>query len=98
MNHPVSGPGGQACSTPLVARDLRLLWPNSPQWTVDTPRDDPVKNNLLIENWVTRISLQYVVEIITQVYINKNFQRKIVNIFLPIIFSICFGCSKEPSH
>ena len=25
-------------------------------------------------------------------------QRKIVNIFLPIFFSICFGCSKEPSH
>ena len=24
--------------------------------------------------------------------------RKIVNIFLPIIFSKCFGCSKEPSH
>ena len=30
--------------------------------------------------------------------LNKNFQRKIVNIFLPIIFSICFGCSKEPPH
>ena len=29
---------------------------------------------------------------------NKNFQRKIVNIFLLISFSICFGCSKEPSH
>ena len=28
----------------------------------------------------------------------KNFQRKIVNIFLPIILSICSGCSKEPSH
>ena len=27
----------------------------------------------------------------------KN-QRKIVNIFLAITFSICFGCSKEPSH
>ena len=33
-----------------------------------------------------------------QVQINKNFQRKIVNIFLPIIFSICLRCSKEPSH
>ena len=32
------------------------------------------------------------------VLISKNFQRKIVNIFLPIIFSICFGCSKETSH
>ena len=31
-------------------------------------------------------------------YVNKNFQRKTVNIFIPIIFSICFGCSKEPSH
>ena len=29
---------------------------------------------------------------------NKNFQRKIVNSFLPINFNICFGCSKEPSH
>ena len=33
-----------------------------------------------------------------QVYINKIFQRKIVNIFLPILLSICFGCSKEPSQ
>ena len=29
---------------------------------------------------------------------NKKIQHKIVNIFLSIIFSICFGCSKEPSH
>ena len=28
----------------------------------------------------------------------QKFQRKIVNIFLPINFNICFGCSKEPSH
>ena len=28
----------------------------------------------------------------------QNFQRKIVNIFLPISFNICFGCSKEPSY
>ena len=33
-----------------------------------------------------------------QVKINKKFQRKIVNIFLPITFSVCFGCSKELSH
>ena len=26
------------------------------------------------------------------------FERKIVNIFLPTSFNICFGCSKEPSH
>ena len=26
---------------------------------------------------------------------NKNFQCKIANIFLPINFNICFGCSKE---
>ena len=31
----------------------------------------------------------------SQVYINKNFQLKIVNISLPINFNICFGCSKE---
>ena len=30
--------------------------------------------------------------------IHTNFQRKIANIILPIIFSICFGGSKEPSH
>ena len=29
--------------------------------------------------------------------IKKNVQPTIVNIFLPIIFSICLGCSKEPS-
>ena len=28
----------------------------------------------------------------------KKNQHKIVNIFLPIIFSICFVCSKEPPH
>ena len=33
----------------------------------------------------------------------KHFERKIVNIvivnfILPIIFNICFGCSKEPSE
>ena len=31
------------------------------------------------------------------VKISKYFQRKLVNIFLPIDFSICFGCSKETS-
>ena len=25
-------------------------------------------------------------------------KHKFVNIFLPINFNICFGCSKEPSH
>ena len=35
---------------------------------------------------------------VAQVYINKIFERKIANIFLPISFNICFGCSKEPSH
>ena len=30
--------------------------------------------------------------------LDKFFLRKTVNIFLPIIFNICFGCSKEPSH
>ena len=33
-----------------------------------------------------------------QVKINPNFQHTVVNIFLPIIFSVCFGCSKELSH
>ena len=36
--------------------------------------------------------------IFPHVKINKNFEHKIVNNFLPISFNICFGCSKEPSH
>ena len=32
------------------------------------------------------------------VWISKQFERKIVNIFLTMSFNICFGCSKEPSH
>ena len=31
-------------------------------------------------------------------FINKIFEHKIVNIFLPISINICFGWSKEPSH
>ena len=27
----------------------------------------------------------------------KSVQHKILNFFLPIIFKICIGCSKEPS-
>ena len=37
-------------------------------------------------------------KILTQGLDKQKFQRKIVNIFLTIIFSICSGCSKEPSH
>ena len=29
---------------------------------------------------------------------NKFFERRIVNIYLPISFNVCFGCSNEPSH
>ena len=29
---------------------------------------------------------------------HKKFERKIVNIFLPVSLNICFGCSKERSH
>ena len=30
---------------------------------------------------------------------DKNiFECKSANVFLPISFNICFGCSKEPSH
>ena len=35
---------------------------------------------------------------ITVLEINENFQRKTVNIFLPIRINICSGCSKELSH
>ena len=30
--------------------------------------------------------------------VKEIYERKIVNIFLPINLSMCFGCSKEPSH
>ena len=30
--------------------------------------------------------------------INKLLEHKIVIIFLPINFNMCFGCSKEPFH
>ena len=30
--------------------------------------------------------------------INKNVECKMVNIFLPMVLNICFGCSNEPSH
>ena len=29
---------------------------------------------------------------------NTIFERKILNISLPISYNKCFGCSKEPSH
>ena len=29
---------------------------------------------------------------------NQKCQRKVVKIFLPMPFGICFGCSKEPSQ
>ena len=37
----------------------------------------------------------YIFHLGLHVSINKNFQRKIVNIFLPIILSICFGAQKN---
>ena len=36
--------------------------------------------------------------VIHRIYIKLYFHRKTVNIFLPIILSTWFGCSKEPSH
>ena len=36
--------------------------------------------------------------ILSQGFDKQNFQRINVNIFLPMGFNICFGCSKEPSH
>ena len=39
-------------------------------------------------------------EVVVLLYIGldkQNFPRKFVNIFLPIGFNVCFGCSKEPS-
>ena len=35
---------------------------------------------------------------ITLVELSISLDSKNVNIFLPISFNICFGCSKEPSH
>ena len=30
--------------------------------------------------------------------VKQNFERKIVNVFLPISPKICFGCANESSH
>ena len=35
---------------------------------------------------------------ISYVKINKHFEDKIVNVFLPTSFNISFGSSKEPSN
>ena len=45
------------------------------------------------------INLMSQVIIVTRwVKIYTIFERKIVNIFLPISFNICLGCSEELSH
>ena len=46
------------------------------------------------------LNLQYNVPSIQTLYLglDKQNQQKIVNIFLAISISICFGCSKAPSH
>ena len=43
-------------------------------------------------------SMPQVVSFESTVGLDKMFEHKIVNIFLPISFNICFGCSKEPSY
>ena len=58
-------------------------------------------NDHVFEQKIVTLSFSYAVvsmEVYAQVWINKNVPGKIVNIFLPISFNICFGCSKEPSH
>ena len=54
------------------------------------------KQYIVVKSQYVSQILQYIA--IPQFWIKKNFQRTIVNIFLPIIFSKCFGCSKEPSQ
>ena len=43
------------------------------------------------------ISLSYSLTILDKQKLHKKL-RRIANIFLPINFNICFGCSKQPSH
>ena len=45
-----------------------------------------------------RTNMSFEKHVINLVLINKIFESKIVNIFLPITFNICFGCPKEPSN
>ena len=56
---------------------------------------------LLIAVWlflvVPWVCLQFVIVVFPD-HTHIIFQRKIVNIILPIHFNICFGCSKELSH
>ena len=44
----------------------------------------------------TIIGLRY--ERLTMFLVHRTFRCKVSNTFLPIIFNICFGRSKEPSH
>ena len=66
--------------------------------------DQPVQQRSLISTFVIcyleRILVKHAPCKISIFYtgLDKNFQRKIVNIFLPTNFNICFGCSKELSH
>ena len=45
-----------------------------------------------------KIQVHVTLKLLPQVLKNKLFEQKIVNIFLPISFNICFGFSKEPPH
>ena len=45
--------------------------------------------------WYLIVSIPDLCNLIT---LNKTFECKTVNIFLPYSFNICFGCSKELSH
>ena len=66
-------------------------FPLPPKQYVDLYTDENVKRN--------RVPVPPpIIQVCTQVKINNKFQFKIVNVFLPINFSICFECSKEPSH
>ena len=53
---------------------------------------------LTLDTGVGSASCQTKHQVRSKVLINKNFQRNNANIFLPISFNVCFGCSKEPSH
>ena len=65
---------------------------------VSTKMYDADFNGQLIEMFYRLHLINQCCQCKPYVQINTNFLHKMINIFLSISFSICFGCLKEPSH
>ena len=55
-------------------------------------------NALMINNLIHSVITLTDSTLSTGLNNNKNFWQNFIDIFLPIIFNICYGCSKDPPH